>query len=153
MTAQVNNDVQKMSGIMPAPSRKLSARQFAKILAHWGAPADFRMWVDTLDPTLSISAIVDAIPANRARWYWWLNSAIYRRLPETAAGIFNRQDGERYAEFMHAFDELAYDRPAREQAFMRYKRRAGSLIYVMLVYIFTRPVPAGSDPADQPFTF
>lgn len=150
MTAQVNNEVQKMSGNMPGPARRLSARSFAKILAHWGAPADFRMWVDTLDPTLSISAIVDAIPANRARWYWWLNSAIYKRLPETAAGIFNRQDGEHYATFMHAFDELAYDRPAREQAFMRYKRRAGSLISVMLIYIFSHASPAA---ADQPVTF
>lgn len=149
MTESVNNDVQNMSETLIHPSRRISARQFAKLLARWNAPADFQAWVEHLDPTISVSAVIDAIPTNRPRWYWWLNGAVYKRLPELAASVFNRQDGDLYAQFMYAFDALAYDPPAREQAFMRYKRRAGSLISVMLIYIFSHPTPAA---ADQPVT-
>lgn len=145
MTESVNNDVQNMSDNLPRPSRQIHTRQFAKILARWDAPAEFCAWVELLDPTLSVSSVVDAIPTSRSRWYWWLNGAIYKRLPELAAGVFNRQDSDLYAQFMYAFDALAYDPPAREKAFMAYKRRAGSLISVMLIYIFSHPAPAAAE--------
>lgn len=120
---------------MTRPPRVIRARAFAKLLARWGAPADFQDWLNRCAPDASATDVIDAIPVTRARWYWWLNGAIYKHLPELAANVFNQQDASHYASFMHTFDETAYDLPARDQAFMRYKRRAASLISVMLIYI------------------